>query len=404
MPSSPAADPAGRENAMETSTPSCTAVILPPAAMSFHPIAGVPLLQRTALSALRGGFEHVVALVDDDGVALRALFARDPRTATIPVLRDLASAPLASQRLALIPSDCVVTADTLARVRVSATAGPPLFLAARGDAQRGIVLGAREVLQNGTRAAAIAAAQTLSLDDALCIPVADAAAADVAERALLATLGSPTDGPIARFDRAISTRISRYLVRTPLRPNHITTIGTLIGFSGAWCLAQGGYAWGVLGTSLFWLAVIIDGCDGEVARLKFQESRAGYLYDITTDNLVHAAIFLGLGIGLYRIDPSQPFVGLGILLVGGLIAATAATMTLLVPHPPGDQPPPRSARGRWRRRLLRGFEALMNRDFAYGLLGLALIGRLQWFLWGAAFGTYVYAGALVLVYRWRDAD
>jgi hypothetical protein len=57
-----------------------------------------------------------------------------------------------------------------------------------------------------------------------------------------------------------------------------------------------------------------------------------------------------------------------------------------------------------RQRLLRGFEALMNRDFAYGLVLLAVIGHLDWFLWGAAFGTYVYAAALVVVYRWRDAD
>ena len=74
------------------------------------------------------------------------------------------------------------------------------------------------------------------------------------------------------------------------------------------------------------------------------------------------------------------------------------------PDPPADQPAPRSRRGRWRRRLLRGFESLMNRDFAYLLLALALFGKLHWFLWGAAFGTYIYAGALVLVYRWRDAD
>ena len=32
--------------------------------------------------------------------------------------------------------------------------------------------------------------------------------------------------------------------------NHITTIGTLIGFLGAWCLAQGAYGFGVLGTLL----------------------------------------------------------------------------------------------------------------------------------------------------------
>jgi hypothetical protein len=46
----------------------------------------------------------------------------------------------------------------------------------------------------------------------------------------------------------------------------------------------------------------------------------------------------------------------------------------------------------------------MNRDFAYLLVGLALIGRLGWFLWGTAFGIYAYALGLFAVYRWRDAE
>jgi phosphatidylglycerophosphate synthase len=370
----------------------CTAVILPPTAMSFHPVAGLPIIQRVALSALRGGFDAVVALVPDGDGALRATFASDARTAAIPLLAD--GATIATEQVALIPSSCVLTAGALQRARQAPINGTPVRFGSDG-----IVVGPRALVDGGAPPAA-----TATLDGELCLPVRTPAEAEAAERALLATLGSPSDGPIARFDRAISTRISRHLVRTPLRPNHITTIGTIIGLTGAWSLAQGGYAWGVLGTLLFWFAIIIDGCDGEVARLKFLESRLGYLYDVTTDNIVHAAIFAGMGIGLYRTDPSQPFLLLGALLVGGLIAATAATMTLLVPDPPADQPPPRTTRGRWRQRLLRGFEALMNRDFAYMLLVLAVLGRLDWFLWGAAIGTYVYAGALVLVYRWRDAE
>jgi len=382
---------------MSSETSGCTAVILPPTALSFHPVAGLPIVQRVALSALRGGFDAVVALAPGDGAALRAVFARDPRTAAIPILDDAQSPAIATERVALIPSSCVVTAEALTHVRQAPINGTPVRF---GNGDGGIVVGPRSAIGAGAAPTLASAA----LDSGLCLPVRSASDADAAERALLATLGSPSDGPIARFDRALSTRISRHLVRTPLRPNHITTIGTMIGLTGAWCLAQGSYAWELAGVLLFWFAIIIDGCDGEVARLKFLETRFGYLYDVTTDNIVHAAIFAGMGIGLYRADPSQPFLLLGALLVGGLVAATAATMTLLVPNPPGEQPTPRTARGRWRQRLLRGFEALMNRDFAYILVVLAVLGKLHWFLWGAAFGTYVYAGALVLVYRWRDAD
>jgi hypothetical protein len=42
--------------------------------------------------------------------------------------------------------------------------------------------------------------------------------------------------------------------------------------------------------------------------------------------------------------------------------------------------------------------ALMsNRDFAYILVVLALVGRLHWFLIGAAFGTYLFAATLWLI-------
>jgi len=390
---------------MSDQRPTCTAVILPPREMSFHRVAGLPVIQRAALSALRSGFDAVVALAPGDGRPLRALFAGDPRTAVIPVVAGALDASVATEHIALIPSHCVVDTPTLEQVRAVECNGRPIVLRSDGGGSA-IVLAPRSYLADVDGLDTVDA-DAVALPNALCLPVSDAASAQRAERALMSRLAAATaatDGPIARFDRAVSTRISRYLVRTPLRPNHITAIGTTIGFLGAWALSHGTYLSGVIGMLLFWLAVIIDGCDGEVARLKFQESWLGYVFDVATDNIVHVAIFIGLGMGIYRAAPDGNLFWLVMLGVGGFAAAAAATLLTLVRQPPARDRPARTRRGKLRQQLLRGFEALMNRDFAYVLLALALIGRLDWFLWGAAFGTYVYAGALVVVYRWRDAE
>jgi hypothetical protein len=50
-------------------------------------------------------------------------------------------------------------------------------------------------------------------------------------------------------------------------------------------------------------------------------------------------------------------------------------------------------------------ESLASRDFAYLLVILTLVDRIEWFLWAAAVGTYVFAAAwLVLTYIQRRRE
>ncbi len=331
-----------------------TAVLLPPTPVSFRTVAGLPLIQRTALGALRAGFTRVIALAGGDAARLRAVFDRDPRTRTITVVESADAAARIHPDAVLIPSDCLIFASP----SPSALLNP----SPRSDWMR------------------VTEANIGAAEDRLIAEIRSTAAA--------------TDGPIARFDRAISTRLSRQLVRTPLHPNHLTLIGTAIGLVAAWSFALGSYPAGVIGAVLFWIAIIIDGCDGEVARLTFRESTFGGRLDVITDNVVHAAVFLGLAIGQYRTDPGRhPWLP-AVLLLSGFGAACIATWYCLLRDG--------SARARAERydsrlhgNLLRGFELLMNRDFAYLLIVLAVIDRLRWFLWGASFGTWLYAGGLV---------
>jgi ABC-type glucose/galactose transport system permease subunit len=126
---------------------------------------------------------------------------------------------------------------------------------------------------------------------------------------------------------------------------------------------------------------------------------------VITDNVVHVAIFMGLGIGLYRQSPDGHYLLLLGVLLGGFACTSVVTYFFLVRRPGFARAggTPVSRRGKLRQRLLRGFEALMNRDFAYLVLVLALADRLYWFMWSTAFGTYLFAILLVWIYRWRDA-
>ena len=76
----------------------------------------------------------------------------------------------------------------------------------------------------------------------------------------------------------------------------------------AWMFAQPGYWIPLLASFLFVVSITIDGVDGELARLKMAETKAGARLDALTDNLVHIAIFLGIAIGCYRAGHNTAYI------------------------------------------------------------------------------------------------
>ena len=211
-----------------------------------------------------------------------------------------------------------------------------------------------------------------------------------AEAKLVETLSAQTqddDGFMARhFDRRISRFFSSRIAHTRMTPNAITLIGMSIGFLGALLLSRPDYWVQLLGSLLFLFCVMVDGVDGEVARLKFKESTFGHYLDVTTDNLVHVAIFVGIAWGLYQGSGNRAYLTALWFLMGGFgLCVIAVYQCILV----------LSADELKRSPLLVRFMSLMaSRDFAYLVVFLALIGHLSWFLIGAAAGTYLFAGTL----------
>ncbi|WP_153099760.1 CDP-alcohol phosphatidyltransferase family protein [Paraburkholderia hayleyella] len=104
--------------------------------------------------------------------------------------------------------------------------------------------------------------------------------------------------PPRTWDARLARRLVTPLVNTRVSPNHLTTLRLLIGCCGAWCLAQGGFAWSNAGAWLIVLSNFVDHTDGELARISGKSSRIGHFYDLASDALVTVLLFAGMGIGV----------------------------------------------------------------------------------------------------------
>jgi hypothetical protein len=99
------------------------------------------------------------------------------------------------------------------------------------------------------------------------------------------------------LERKISLAVTRKLVETRITPNAMTLVSLGIGLVGASFFVLPPGPGHVVGSLLFWLHSVLDGCDGELARLKFAESRWGGLLDFWGDNVVHSAVFSAIAAG-----------------------------------------------------------------------------------------------------------
>lgn len=115
-------------------------------------------------------------------------------------------------------------------------------------------------------------------------------------------LVKPWDGPVSRYiNRRISLTITCFLINhgiTP-SPNIVTVITTLIGLFSALTIVYNP----LIGGFLVELSSILDGVDGEIARLTNRTSRYGAFLDSLLDRIVDIAVITASSIYLLSILP-----------------------------------------------------------------------------------------------------
>src|SRR5919106_5757681 len=180
-------------------------------------------------------------------------------------------------------------------------------------------------------------------------------------------------------------RLAYWLIRpfkdSWVTPNYFTTLRLVVGLGAGAAFASG--HWPNLGALLLVLSNFLDHTDGELARLSGKTSRAGHLYDLICDAIVHILLFVSIGIGLRE-------TGLGAwALPLGVIAGLGVTMIFHLRH----EMEQRHGKAAIRQPHLLGFEA---EDVLYLLPLITLSGKLLPFLIAAAIGAPIVA-VLVLI-------
>jgi phosphatidylglycerophosphate synthase len=264
-----------------------------------------------------------------------------------------------------------------ATLRVQKVPKPENLTALRKELPGAIEVGADEVRPaNGTFEGALR--------------VIDEASRRRAERAIFSELLRGDLGFVARYlNKPVSFFITRHILcRLPITPNQVTLGAALVGLMGALLVASGGPALMVWGFFLAHLQSILDGCDGELARVRFQQSAIGEWLDTIVDDGLNIALFTALGIGLFRATGSGWALAAGLVSAGLHVAYDIVAYREL--HLQGERGP------------LVYLHTLGRRDFyiliflVYALLGVPWLALIHAFL--IASPLAVVAGAQIL---WR---
>jgi phosphatidylglycerophosphate synthase len=361
-------------------------------------VAGLPLLRRIVLAGSNAGFSSVLVQSGRDDVE-RLLGGTAARALTDGggVARD------ARRRIVILPANVVPQARWLRALRETDVEPDRLYTDGQvaaivdPDDTAGVLAAAARARGVGELLAALRVRYDeakLEVDEAGRFPLSEPADARSAESWLLRSLIKQREGFMSRhFERKISLAITRRLVLTRITPDVITVVSVAVGLFGAGFFLSAAPGYQLIGALLFLAHSILDGCDGELARLKFMQSPRGAILDFWGDNVVHVGVFACMAVGLSFAQEATWPLWLGALTVLATLGAAASqSRDIMLDTTVGDSG--------W---IARFAEAFSHRDFIYLVILMAAFGKAHGFLILASIGTPIFLVLLLWVGARRRA-
>jgi phosphatidylglycerophosphate synthase len=394
----------------------------------FVRIAGLPIAERVLRSAFRASYARVIVFADTAVAARIHALARDIRGSITVVTNDegwktaLAAIPPGAPAT-VIGSGTVVSPalleDAAAMTPLPVPNEPrdvpagdawPISGVLRVRVEDALDAGhlRRELRDRLEAKVPLPSGEDVSHQRGrLALRIAGPADVAAAEQTIRRSSYKDTDNTLARWNRNVSLPISIALIRTPITANQLSVALVALGFYSAWLFSLGHYWAGALGGFLSLAASVLDGCDGEIARLKYQESALGCWIETFGDYSYYVAIFVGLTVGAMRRTGWPGFYWLGAIALAGTLIAFALLIFLRSRITAGQPEKLHTiARARfkaepsWWSRIIWRISFVATRSaMPYGIFALSLVGLLPLVVVLAAIGSNTYWISLVLKLR-----
>ncbi len=182
------------------------------------------------------------------------------------------------------------------------------------------------------------------------------------------------DGFVSQYlNRPLSRRLSMALSRTRLTPNHITLLSFFMGLLGAVGLATTApWSW-IVGGIVIQIASIVDGCDGEIARIKLLQSPQGAWLDTVLDRYSDVTIGLAVTFAASQLHDAVWVWPAGFAATVSFLMASYVTKEFQIRF---HRPYPNNLINKLKRRDLRIFVIAVGAVMGQPLVALLVIGSL----------------------------
>jgi phosphatidylglycerophosphate synthase len=302
---------------------SIPALIFKTASAEAHSVAGVKLAERW-----RRGLSQwsASAQLCSEGSDLRLRLDRDGPT--VLAWGAWAIDPLALEEIMDHVHNGCAADEVLSFVAPGLSAAPLICLGARAaqiiaDRNDGAFPLDSDLFLCGLPKEEMLKVRQIKLPGGYWAAVADERSAKRAVWRILKRLQWRPGGLVAKYlNRPISIRLSYLLMNTPVTPNQTTLFAFLLGAIGIVSLFCGGYWNIVFGAALLQLNSIIDGIDGELARVRIQTTEFGAYLDSICDEILNTLLFVAIGYNISADTKMSCFFYIG-LFTGAMALAYA---------------------------------------------------------------------------------